>query len=1126
MSPRTASRILVAPDPLSAELALVGELGRLAEAEPLARKTVVVPSHSLRVALLARLAGLRSAWLGLEVVTLRGMARAILERSGAQQRSGDALLPIVVERLARRERALARPLETLIDGFAGAQGAIRDLLDAGFGEEHLEFALERIEAERTQLGGDALDRAAALCRIAAASRRELVALGLSVDADLYIRATENLAADPDRALPASALFLHGFADATGVASDLLTEIARQRPTLAILLDPWELDGESRGSWRFGRRLTERLQGIADFERLDVAPRPARLTLFAAADPAREARAAVARLAGPIAAGERPEELAIVIRDPAPYRALLAREIDRQALPASGADGPPSPLGRRARGLLELVLRQGDASLSLAFAVAGEFLARGSGARPWELRLGALALGARRLSALAQLEVAQETVRLPLQDRFVERSSAAAVAAAAVAGELDGEAETAAADSRLSVRSRALPAEALRRATRQAAALLTRLEAQNRRQPLNAALAGITSLVATLVVAEEDRQALLAPLAALTEAAQVGRTKFEITAAEAAQLLRDAWQEVGAAALGGAGGGAAVLSVTEARGRTFRRIVLAGLTRDRFPRAIRSDPFLPDSLRLRLRDLLPDLPVKSEGHDEERFLFAQLLGAAPEIDLFFAHADEEAKPLSPSSFLAELRRAGRLGDALPALEPALPSALDLACRTALAGESAQLTAALAKAYDEGGRRFPAAAPEPQAGERWAASHIALLAELGADPLAPQAARLGPFFGFAGARPEIAGGSDPRRATPGVTTLQSLAGCGWRTFLGKLLRLAAPPAGEDEIPELPPRLTGTVVHLVLERMAPPVLREVRTVADAEAHEGIEVPWPDNTQLRVLVATASREALTDEGLDTELFALPLELAASEVLAVVRRLDWGAGSRSLLGLEVEGTAALDLPLGARSVSFRADRVERVGEALLLTDYKTGKSELAKYAKAETRRRKLEEALAEGDWLQLPAYARARAGRPVEGRLLFLKSDLEDDRREALSAAPAEATNLDRSERAVWQTLFTAWDRGTFLPRLLDKSLEAPYKECAYCEVRVACLQGDSGARLRLERWVRARLERAGAASSAAPGGRPDGSDESDGSETTGAEAADEAAWQLFQLRGPSPPAGAPEGD
>ena len=1108
MSPRTGSRILVAPDSLAAERALVGELSALADAEPLGRNTVVVPSHSLRVALLARLAGLRPAWLGLEVVTLRGLARALLERSGREHRSGEALLPVVVERLARRERALARHLETLVDGFAGAQGAVRDLLDAGFGEEHLEFALERLEAERTVLGNDALDRAAALCRIAAAARIELAAFGLAVDADLYAAAAESLNAEPDGVLPAATVFVHGFADATGVASDLLAALVRRSPTIAILLEPLDFDGKSRANWRFGRRLAERLQGLAVVERLQAMATPARLTHFAAADPAREAGAAVALLAGPVAAGERPEELALVLRDPAPYRALLAREIDRQALPASGSDGPPSPLGRRARGLLELVERQADASLGLAFAVAGEYLARGSGASPWELRLGALALGARRLGALAGLEIAVDPVPLPLYDRFAARAEMPGTAAESDVGGGRG----------VAVRRRALPREALRRAQRQAAALLAALAAQNRLQPLGSALAGIRELVGLLIGTDHDRQALLAPLAELAEAAQAGPAPFEVTAVEAALLLRGAWSAVGKAGLGGVGGGAALLSVTEARGRTFRRIVLGGMNRDRFPRAVRADPFLPDNLRLRLRDLLPDLPVKSEGHDEERFLFAQLLGAAPEIDLVVAQADEDGKPLSPSPFLDELRRTGRLGDALPAPEAAPPSALDRASRTALAGGAAALAAVLADAFDEGARRFPADPPESPAGARWAASHAALLAELGADPIAHPGDRLGPFFGFAGARPESAAVADPRRAAPAVTTLQSLAGCGWRTFLGKLLRLAAPPAGEDEIPELPARLTGTVVHLVLEHMAPAVLREVRTVADAELHDGIEVPWPDDARLESLIATATREALTEEGLDSDLFALPLELAATEVLAIVRRLDWTGGSRRLQGLEVEGTAALQLPLGARTVSFRADRVERASEALLLTDYKTGKSEFSSYAKAETRRRKLEEALAEGDWLQLPAYARADAGRPVEGRLLFLKSDLEDDRREALFAAPADGTALDLRERAVWQTLFTAWDRGTFLPRLLDKSLEGPYKECAYCEVRVACLQGDSGARLRLERWVRRRLERLPVAAPAQAAAAPAGA--------AGADAADEAAWQLFQLRGPRPPAAAPEGE
>lgn len=1126
MSQRTGSRILAVPDSLAAETALIAELGRLADSDPLGRKTVVVPSHSLRIALLARLAGVRPAWLGLEVVTLRGLARSFLERDGREHHSGDALLPVVVERLARRERALAKHLETLVDGFAGAQGAVRDLLDAGFGEQHLEAALERLEEERIQLGGEALDRAAALCRIAAAARAELAALGLAVDADLYAEAAESLAGNPDRALPAAAVFIHGFADATGVASDLLAALVRQSPTTAILLDPWDLDGKSRATWRFGRRLAERLQGLAPVERSEIPPKPARLTLFAAADPARETRAAVALLGASLASGERPEELALVLRDPAPYRALLAREIDRQALPASGSEGPPSPFGRRARGLLQLIERRGDASVGLVFATAGEYLARGSGARPWELRLAALALGARRLATLAEVAVEGESVALGLQDRFVVRAPGIATRGpggkgAEPAGE-DGAEPLSDDTRRAAVRSRVLPREAVRRAQRQASALLVRLETLNRVQPLGSALAAVGELVALLIGSDAERQALLAPLAELSETTRAGRAPLEVTAAEAALLLRGAWTAASRAGLGGVGGGAALVSVTEARGRTFRRIVLAGLNRDRFPRPVRADPFLPDNLRLRLRDLLPDLPVKSEGHDEERFLFAQLLGAASEIDLVVAQADEEGKPLTPSPFIDELRRAGRIGEAQPAPEPALASALDRACQTALAGEAAELAPALAAACDEGRHRFPADLPEPPVGARWAASHVALLAELGADPSAHRGERLGPFFGFAGPRSETATGSDPRPATPAVTNLQSLAGCGWRTFLGKLLRLAAPPAGEDEIPELPARLTGTVVHLVLERMAPAVLREVRTVAAAEVQSGVDVAWPDDAQLGALIATASREALAGEGLDTELFALPLELAAGEVLAVVRRLDWAGGSRRLLGLEVEGAATLPLALGARSVSFRADRVELADEALRLTDYKTGKSEFSTYAKADTRRRKLEEALAEGDWLQLPAYARARARRPVEGRLLFLKPDLEDDRREALFAAPADGTNQDLGERAVWQTLFDAWDQGAFLPRLLDKSLEAPYKECAYCEVRVACLQGDSGARLRLERWIRVRLASAAPPSTATA--RPDSLVES--RQPAGAAAADEAAWRLFQLRGPRPKAPVPESE
>jgi hypothetical protein len=1120
VSSRTGSRLIVASDSLAAERALTDELSRLADAEPLARKVVVVPSHSLRIALLARLASVRPAWLGLEIVTLRGLARSVLQRAGRSHHSGDLLLPVVVERLARRERALAKHLETLVDGFAGAQGAVRDLLDAGFGEQHLEPALERLEEERPVLGGEALDRAAALCRIAAAARGELAALGLAVDADLYASAADCLSIDPERALPAAAVLIHGFADATGVASDLLDLLVRLRPTAVVLLDPWELDGTSRAVWRFGRRLAERFEGFLPSEHFDAPPDPARLTLYSAADPARETQAAVGLVAERIAAGERPEEIAIVSRDPALTRALLAREIDRQALPASGSVGPASPLARRARGLLELLDRRGDAALSLAFAVAGELLSKGTGARPWEIRLGALSRGARRLAALAEIEVTESRLLLPIRDRFSARP--------AEPEPLGEEGSAAAASTTLRAAARPLAGAALRLARRRAKELLGRLESLSRRQPLASALGAVADLVRAVVDSAEDQRGLLDPLAALAEAADFVPRTFEVTAAELVLLLSEAWSALDTSALGGSGGGVPLLSVTEARGRTFRRIVVAGLTRDCFPRAVRADPFLPDSLRTRLRDLLPDLPVKSEGHDEERFLFAQLLGAAPEIDLITARADEEGKALSPSSFLDELRRIGRISGALEAPAPAVQSALDLACRTALADERALFAPALARAFSEGatpgavrfaagsipantGADAPAEAPTADLAPRWAASHVALLAELAADPFDVRIDRLGPFFGFVGeARPSNAaagGAADPRTAAPPVTTLQEVAGCGWRALLGTLLRLGSLPAGEDEIPALPSYLAGTVAHAVLEEMAPTSLRAVGSLAAAGLSVGAAVAWPKAAELEAAISHATRSVLTTEGFDPDLFALPIELAAAEALAVVRRLDWASGSRHLLAIEADGWAALSLPRGERRVRFRADRVEREGGALLLTDYKTGNSVVSSAVKASTRQDHLEQSLAQGKWLQLAAYARAAASLPVEGRLLFLKADLEDDRREVRRISPPPGSATDETDRWLWQSLFSAWEEGAFLPRLLAPDLQSPYEGCAYCDVRVACLQGDSGARLRLANWVLAR--RGGAARERES--RPEAA------LTDPIAAAVESAWQLFRLREPA---------
>ena len=136
----------------------------------------------------------------------------------------------------------------------------------------------------------------------------------------------------------------------------------------------------------------------------------------------------------------------------------------------------------------------------------------------------------------------------------------------------------------------------------------------------------------------------------------------------------------------------------------------------------------------------------------------------------------------------------------------------------------------------------------------------------------------------------------------------------------------PASEDEIPELPSFLVGTVVHAVLEDMASPALCAVRRARRRRRVGRRRGGLAGETQLAGAIARATRVTLTAEGFDPDLFALPIELAAAETLEVVRRLDWPTGRRHLLGIEVDGTAGLDLPVGPRTVGFRADRVELAG--------------------------------------------------------------------------------------------------------------------------------------------------------------------------------------------------------
>src|SRR5262249_25478242 len=141
--------------------------------------------------------------------------------------------------------------------------------------------------------------------------------------------------------------------------------------------------------------------------------------------------------------------------------------------------------------------------------------------------------------------------------------------------------------------------------------------------------------------------------------------------------------------------------------SFEALRVIGLERGAFPRRVSEDALLPDALRRALRDVLPDLPIKGEGHEEERFLFAQLVAAAPQVHLSCAQRDAAGRATPPSPLF---ERAPAV--AVEETACALPSPRDALLEAALHGARAEFSAALPAALSAA-RRAIGLADEPTA-----------------------------------------------------------------------------------------------------------------------------------------------------------------------------------------------------------------------------------------------------------------------------------------------------------------------------------------------------------------------------------------------------------------------------
>ncbi len=1043
---RPSPALVVAPGPRAALDELEREIERRGSSfgPPL---RVVVPSGALRDHLRATLIARRGgrALAGVVIETLAALARTALAASGSSVPAASAFFDLVVRRTAAREPALAAVLDAGPDAWRAVAATARDLVDSGLTPESADALIDAL-ASTPASSPEARERAAAIVTATAAALAwaDETTHGAIGPRGLRLAAAAlALEIHGDRALPARGVVVFGFADVTGVVGAMIDALVK-RFDARIILDRPALAGDDRASQRFTRRFASRVA----FSALPVLSAPeatsaARVSYLVAPSPETEVRAVAESVRALLDADVAPESIGVVWRQPGTYQStLVRRHFTRLAIPfaAPGLVGPLAARARRAHALAALLAEGRRASIDrLLDASTG---AMRSLLAP-RVRLALRAAGASRVDEAARVDPSSLTDRhgrIPLPQRrgheLVE--------------------DLATGEMHLRSRRSFLERDALERAVALARGVIARLDAwpaagfvEDHRRALDGLLRdelGWSDAAGGSHDGTDDgeREVLDACRAALDGLP----ANVAITRDEATVLFGDALASVGRDPLTGNNAGVRVLSATDARSQTFLHLFLLGVTRDAFPRSVNEDPLLPDTLRASMLAILDDLPLKRRGYTEERYLFAQLIDAAPNFVVSWSRSDERGRPLAPSPLAV-------LVEGLPGATRLEPPAHD-APRPRTALEAALLSAL---AGDEPGTTTLAAA-SPRATSIDALALANAGAAIAGEYDRPRGDDLGPYLGSIGAPHEAA---DARPGESSITFFERLARCPWQAFLTRHLGLAAPPDPQDALPGPDQRVLGIVVHAALaalvdaRRGARP-----RTVDDALALAPVSLADVGDAEIVDACARAAHESAREEGLLASGFE---ELLAELAVPRVRRA-LALEVSPALASEIEGTVDFTLADGrVRTLRFRADRFSRDDAGYVLVDFKTGKP-LSTAKKQDTRLAHLHEAIREGRALQAAAYARALP-EGAAARYVHIRPDESDDAVVTLPAGDGEASALFDATVA---TLIASLDLGELPPRLFAPGDDREFEACAFCEVKAACRQGDSTARQRLQWWESAQ--------------------------------------------------------
>ncbi|MBI4347492.1 MAG: PD-(D/E)XK nuclease family protein [Elusimicrobia bacterium] len=362
-------------------------------------------------------------------------------------------------------------------------------------------------------------------------------------------------------------------------------------------------------------------------------------------------------------------------------------------------------------------------------------------------------------------------------------------------------------------------------------------------------------------------------------------------------------------------GVRVLDAMSARGESFKHLFLIGLQERVFPRQVREDPLVSDSVRSRLEHpggywILPKL----EGYAEERLLFTLLAGSAVEsLTCVYPRSGDDGRAQVPSIYLRELCRAAGTELERAVRVPRRPfEKLQFAGKARLSPKEAALEVSRGAGSSAGlaGLGFDARLLDA------CRERVALLNRPGAP---------GAFDGLVGPASRRGAAEAPSYAP---SALEEYLACPFQYFAGRVLGLGE-PAEPAERGEVAPAARGTLAHDVLERFH-------RSLAE----EGF---WQD--------------ARAD-------FTPRLERALREVLGAVSWRELGVypvvweATRARLELRLRRLAALDVervrltglvprffehPLegSARGIALRgrADRIDTAPDGRLwIVDYKSGR--------------------------------------------------------------------------------------------------------------------------------------------------------------------------------------------